>query len=87
MPGKEQEIVTIDGPAGVGKSTVSKLLAARLGYVYLDTGAMYRAVAVCAQKEGIDPADEAALELFCKRLDISFLTNGQSQRVICGGKT
>ncbi len=86
MAGKEQDIVTIDGPAGVGKSTASKLLARRLGYVYLDTGAMYRAVAVRAKEEGIDPADETALERLCRRLDISFEINGETQRVICQGE-
>ncbi len=48
-------IVTIDGPAGAGKSTVSRALAIRLGYRYLDTGAMYRAVTLVAQETGADP--------------------------------
>lgn len=50
-------IIAIDGPAGVGKSTVAKLLAARLGYLYLDTGALYRAVAWKTLQSGIRPAD------------------------------
>ncbi|MDE3241423.1 MAG: (d)CMP kinase [Nitrospirota bacterium] len=54
-------IVTLDGPAGAGKSTVAKLLAARLGYLYLDTGALYRAVAWKVRAAGIDPADAAAV--------------------------
>ncbi|MEN8140339.1 MAG: (d)CMP kinase [Thermodesulfobacteriota bacterium] len=54
-------IVTIDGPAGSGKSTVSRLVAQRLGYTYLDTGAMYRAVGLLAQEEGVDLEDEGQL--------------------------
>jgi cytidylate kinase len=54
-------IVAIDGPAGAGKSTVAKLLAARLGYLYLDTGALYRAVAWKVLKSGIDQEDRAAV--------------------------
>jgi cytidylate kinase len=51
-------IVAIDGPAGAGKSTVGRAVAARLGLLYLDTGAMYRAVTFAALRRGIDPADE-----------------------------
>jgi cytidylate kinase len=54
-------IVTLDGPAGAGKSTVAKLLALRLGYLYLDTGALYRAVAWKAQTAGVDPSDAKAV--------------------------
>ena len=50
-------IVAIDGPAGVGKSTVAKLLASRLGFLYLDTGALYRAVAWGVLRHGIEPTD------------------------------
>ncbi len=65
-------IITIDGPTGAGKSTVGKILAERLGYTYLDTGALYRVVALEANRAGIDPDDEAALNQLCSRLDISF---------------
>lgn len=54
-------IVTIDGPAGAGKSSAAKLLAARLGFAYLDTGAMYRAVALAGLRRGLDLKDETAL--------------------------
>jgi cytidylate kinase len=54
-------IVAIDGPAGVGKSTVARLLAGRLKYVYLDTGALYRAVAWTVLQQGIDTADQEAV--------------------------
>jgi cytidylate kinase len=80
------EIITIDGPAGAGKSTVGKMLARRLHYLYLDTGAMYRAVAFRARKEKIDPEDEVALERLCWNLDISFEEDGEAQRVICQGE-
>lgn len=60
MSGKKIRIA-IDGPAGSGKSTIARLLAERLGYTYLDTGAMYRALTLIAIEEGIDPADGEAL--------------------------
>jgi cytidylate kinase len=69
---ENNDIVTIDGPTGAGKSTVVKILAQRIGYTYLDTGAMYRVVALEAQKQRIDPDDEAALSTLCDQLDISF---------------
>lgn len=53
--------IAIDGPAGAGKSTIGALVAERLGYLFLDTGAMYRAVALAAGRRGIDPDDAAAL--------------------------
>ena len=55
-------VVAIDGPAGVGKSTVARKVAAELGVPYLDTGAMYRAVAWRALEDGLDPADASAME-------------------------
>ena len=54
--------IAIDGPAGAGKSTIAKLLAAKLGILYLDTGAMYRAVGLKALNTGVDISDEAAVE-------------------------
>ena len=65
-------IVTIDGPTGAGKSTVGKLLAERIGYTYLDTGAMYRVVALETKRSGIDPESEEALADLCSKIDISF---------------
>ncbi|HBL26044.1 MAG TPA: hypothetical protein DD490_04330, partial [Acidobacteria bacterium] len=62
MRGGAPLIVAIDGPAGVGKSTVSRRLARRLGVPYLDTGAMYRALGLRVLRRGIDPADRAAVE-------------------------
>ncbi len=66
-------VVALDGPAGAGKSTVSRRLAARLGVPYLDTGAMYRCVALAALAAGIDPSDAGAVGELSRRiqLDIS----------------
>lgn len=64
------EVVTIDGPSGVGKSTISRRVAAQLGYTYLDTGAMYRAVALKCQLSGIDLADTEALQHILDTLDM-----------------
>jgi cytidylate kinase len=66
-------IVTIDGPAGSGKSTAARLLAERLGFPFLDTGAMYRAVALESLTAGIDLDDEARVAEVARRLDIDAL--------------
>jgi cytidylate kinase len=68
--------VAIDGPAGAGKSTVARAVADELGYSYLDTGALYRAVALAALSRGIDPGDEPALAAVARDLEIS-LTDGR----------
>ncbi len=63
-------VIAIDGPAGVGKSTVAKLLASRLNYLYLDTGALYRATAWAVIESGRDPADAEAVAAFLPGLSI-----------------
>ena len=70
-----KEVITIDGPSGSGKSTISKLLAARLGYKYLDTGALYRAVAWKVKEEGVEIDDEEALDRLLKNIDINLTDN------------
>ncbi|PXF58655.1 MAG: (d)CMP kinase [Deltaproteobacteria bacterium] len=75
-------IITIDGPAGAGKSTVSKELARRMGYTYLDTGAMYRAVAWAARQNGVDAGDEKALAELCNDLKLGF----QGDRILVNGQ-
>ncbi len=77
-----QLIVTIDGPAGSGKTTVSKMLARRLKYRYIDTGALYRAVAVAVQQAGIDPEDDIALGALCKLIHLDLQDSGDSARVL-----
>lgn len=79
-------IIAIDGPSGAGKSTLSKLLAARLGYVNIDTGAMYRGVALAARRLGIDPADNEALTRLCADLHIEFIRNNGEERVFLDGE-
>ncbi|MCG6931245.1 MAG: (d)CMP kinase [Desulfofustis sp.] len=71
-----REIVTIDGPAGVGKSTISRRVASRLGFTYLDTGAMYRAVAWYLRKHGVDTGDESAIAAALGRIDLELLPAG-----------
>src|SRR5438552_2609373 len=75
-------IVTIDGPAGAGKSSAARLLARRLGYEFLDTGAMYRAVTLAALRATIDPAEQPALEQLLNTLRLELpgdkvLLNGE----------
>ncbi len=69
-------IIAIDGPSGVGKSTVSKIVAERFGFEYIDTGAMYRAVAVAACDEGLDLTSDKVLAEFCQTIKIHFEDNG-----------
>lgn len=71
MSEKVQRVVTIDGPAGSGKSTVSKKLAALLNFTYLDTGAMYRAVAYSCNKAGVDLSDDSLLSAFLEKHKIT----------------
>ena len=64
--------MAIDGPAGAGKSTIAKSVAAKLGFVYLDTGAMYRAVALWAVRTGIADSDVHKIEQLALQADIAF---------------
>jgi cytidylate kinase len=77
----EPIVVAIDGPAGVGKSTASRALAQRLGYGYVDTGAMYRAVAVLAAERGIGLDDDAALGRFVAGLSFELRDGGTTLAV------
>jgi cytidylate kinase len=79
-------IITIDGPVGSGKSTIGRLLAERLGLVYLDTGAMYRVIALEASERGIEANDERALEALCGKTDILFKQSVSRQLVFSSGR-
>lgn len=86
MSEKRELIVAIDGPSGAGKSTLSKLLARTLGYINLDTGAMYRCVALAAMRGQIDPADADALARLSRGVEISFAPSEQTERVLLNGE-
>jgi len=76
------QIVTIDGPSGAGKSTISQLLAARLGYTYLDTGAMYRAVGLKIERTRTACNDPAALARLLDSIDLELKADNGKTRVI-----
>ena len=78
-------VVAIDGPAGAGKSTVARGLAARLGYTFLDTGALYRSVALIARRRRIDWADAAGLGELARALDVVFTNDGEGPHVFADG--
>jgi cytidylate kinase len=71
-------VVAIDGPAGAGKSTIARRVAARLGLVYIDSGAMYRAVALGALREGVDLDDAPRLEDMAQAAQIEFAPGGST---------
>lgn len=78
-------IIAIDGPAGAGKTTAARNLAERLGLVYLDTGATFRAIALKALRENIDLSDEAALTALAQRSDIRFASD-RLERILLDGE-
>lgn len=79
-------MITIDGPSGSGKSTLSRLLAARLGYSYLDTGAMYRAVGYKVIQDKVDEQDAEALAAVLNDLDLQLLPGNGDTRVLLDGR-
>jgi cytidylate kinase len=82
---KKGLVIAIDGPSGAGKSTVARRLAERLGYIYIDTGAMYRAIGWKAKREGIDPADEAKLADLCGRTEVTIKKDNSDPRFSVNG--
>lgn len=79
-------IITIDGPAGAGKTTVSKALSAKLGCIYVDTGALYRGVAYEIQKQDVDWHNNEKLEKFLQGLDLNFELNGEELVLMSAGQ-
>ncbi|MCM1325353.1 MAG: (d)CMP kinase [Bacteroidales bacterium] len=78
--------IAIDGPAGAGKSTIAKAVADRLGMIYIDTGAMYRAMALFMLREKISPEDEKAVSAKCKEAYITILHENGEQEVRLNGE-
>ena len=79
-------VIAIDGPAGAGKSTVARLVAKRLGYIYIDTGAMYRAVAWAVQSRQISPADQVSIANLTRDLAIKLYYINEQQRIAVDGQ-
>ncbi len=78
-------VIAIDGPSGAGKSTTARRLAERLGYIYIDTGAMYRSIGWKAAQEKIDPADEQKLAELCSRTEVSIKRDNGDSRFLVDG--
>jgi len=78
--------IAIDGPAGAGKSTIAKNIAKELGFIYVDTGAMYRAMAVYFLDNKINTDDEAAIAMACENVSINIVYENGVQQVILNGE-
>ena len=78
--------IAIDGPAGAGKSTIAKRLAKKLGFIYVDTGAMYRAMAYYFLQKKTDPSDETAIAVMCPDVDVTIAYEGNEQQVLLNGE-
>lgn len=78
--------IAIDGPAGAGKSTIARRAAGQLGFVYVDTGAMYRAMALYFLRKGINPADEEAVSRTCSEAEVSIRYQDGAQQVLLNGE-
>ena len=86
VPKKKGLTIAMDGPSGAGKSTVARALAKRLGYIYIDTGAMYRSVALRLKEKSISPEDELALSRLASSLHITLIPEGEEIHVFCDGQ-
>ena len=78
--------VAIDGPAGAGKSTIAKAVAKELEFIYVDTGAMYRAMALHLLRQGIVPGEEAQMDAACENAEISIVYENGAQQVLLNGE-
>lgn len=79
-------VIAIDGPSGAGKGTLSQLVAKHLGYHLLDSGALYRLVALAVQQSGVDISDEVAVTNLAANLDVSFDVSGVRTRIMLAGR-
>ena len=80
------ENIAIDGPAGAGKSTIAKRIAKQLGFIYVDTGAMYRAMAIYFLEQGLEASQEEEIKKACENADISIVYENGEQQVLLNGK-
>ena len=78
--------IAIDGPAGAGKSTIAKAVAKELEFIYVDTGAMYRAMALHLLRQGIVPGEEAQMDAACENAEISIVYENGAQQVLLNGE-
>ena len=78
--------VAIDGPSGAGKSSLAKRLAKDLGYVYVDTGAMYRSIGLYAVRAGVDPKDEAAVTALLPQIKLAIRLVDGAQHIYLNGE-
>lgn len=79
-------IIAIDGPSGAGKSTITKLLSQRLGYINIDTGAMYRTLALMVKRAGVSLEDDDGLQHVCSGVSIVFERNNGGYRIVANGE-
>ena len=82
----ENIVITVDGPSGAGKGTLCHALADKLGFDFLDSGAIYRILALAALKQQIDFEDETALAELGRRLEVKFVPQGNEVQVILDGE-
>ena len=78
--------VAVDGPAGAGKSTIAKLVAKKMGYIYVDTGAMYRGLAIHFLKKGIDPEEKEAVVEACRDAEVTIGYESSVQQIYLNGE-
>ena len=86
MPERQAPVITVDGPSGAGKGTVCQQLAERLGWHLLDSGAIYRVLALAAQHHKVTADDEAAMESLASHLDVSFHTSQDGVLIVLEGE-